>query len=867
MPTPTNRTPLRVARGTYSNLNGSVTDLQEGEIAFATDEGKLYVKQGAGLTSISASSQAAPTPSDVTASPAFVSGAGTQADPFVITNGASPFAGGTLNSAQQITIANGTPGDLVIFTDNSTVVSDRFKGQEVGTIDGAGNYTFKLNYTDTPNTTTNNTTYVGSLQVGSVHFQWTVVQSDLTQLTQATATSISGSVGVGNVLTATEGTATGGTASISYATRWQRSFTGSDGWFNIGGATGTTYTLSNGDAGYYVRAVTTATDSTPSGQGGPLTLEIESSSSNNIPQGAAPVINNVVLSEDNASGARFTGKAFNSVVTMGNNGTPVSQKSVKGKVTASFQSFPSTTAITANNVNTSTTSVGSMSAALNSLYYQFSAFTLVDPGTGKLRAFGIQWDGGSNNDDLYESTNDFESWNIVTSNYSGYESSGHFHANVNRAGTYVNFWGQSNTPLTAIKPASILSGVPYKEQAMFCSTNLYHYRLGYSGSTPRLYKELRDGTQEYYGGSGNTSQGYKNISGYYGSGNDTGMMMIETAPDRIVLIGKSNYNSGNDLYYKEFTDAESTASGSGNGGSLSYDFRIANFKRTEMGAALYHKNAVFLTYRNSIMKINNDASSASAVTSLPLPTGSGFSNTGYTTLWESPDGLLIAKQTVYNNSNSYAWSYYYSSNNSGATWVANYYPTISNQAYERYTPDIYAYGHRAQMYVQKNSYYASYKIQAYRLGYQDLTVTDGADLSSLNVNDVVKFSASATPDQHAKIMTITANGNGTTTIRVRSFATASVGDTIQAIASTGSATATRFLVISTSGAVTSTQSADPGFVELGPGLSQTLTFPATFPTGSAPDTELPTGTTMQVDVKATNTAASDTFSSNIITPS
>lgn len=51
MPTPTNRTPLRVARGTYSNLNGSLTDIQEGEICYATDEDKLYVKEGAALVS------------------------------------------------------------------------------------------------------------------------------------------------------------------------------------------------------------------------------------------------------------------------------------------------------------------------------------------------------------------------------------------------------------------------------------------------------------------------------------------------------------------------------------------------------------------------------------------------------------------------------------------------------------------------------------------------------------------------------------------------------------------------------------------------------------------------------------------------
>ncbi len=49
MPTPTNRTPLRVARGTYSNLNSSVSDIQEGEICYATDQDKLYVKESGAL--------------------------------------------------------------------------------------------------------------------------------------------------------------------------------------------------------------------------------------------------------------------------------------------------------------------------------------------------------------------------------------------------------------------------------------------------------------------------------------------------------------------------------------------------------------------------------------------------------------------------------------------------------------------------------------------------------------------------------------------------------------------------------------------------------------------------------------------------
>ena len=46
MATPATRTPIRLARGTYSNLNGNKTDILEGEVCYATDQNKLYVKEG-----------------------------------------------------------------------------------------------------------------------------------------------------------------------------------------------------------------------------------------------------------------------------------------------------------------------------------------------------------------------------------------------------------------------------------------------------------------------------------------------------------------------------------------------------------------------------------------------------------------------------------------------------------------------------------------------------------------------------------------------------------------------------------------------------------------------------------------------------
>jgi hypothetical protein len=50
MATPSTRTPVRIARGTYADLNASILDLLEGEICYATDQNISYVVEGGALT-------------------------------------------------------------------------------------------------------------------------------------------------------------------------------------------------------------------------------------------------------------------------------------------------------------------------------------------------------------------------------------------------------------------------------------------------------------------------------------------------------------------------------------------------------------------------------------------------------------------------------------------------------------------------------------------------------------------------------------------------------------------------------------------------------------------------------------------------
>lgn len=79
-----------------------------------------------------------------------------------------------------------------------------------------------------------------------------------------------------------------------------------------------------------------------------------------------------------------------------------------------------------------------------------------------------------------------------------------------------------------------------------------------------------------------------------------------------------------------------------------------------------------------------------------------------------------------------------------------------------------------------------------------------------------------------------------------------------------------YLTLDAAGAVSSMQSSDPGFTAWTPAgtgpYTGKLTFPATFPSGNAPDVDITAGAQLTVEVKATNVIGSDTVASNTITP-
>ena len=919
MPVPSTRTPVRVARGTYANLStvDALASLQEGEICFATDEQKLYVKQGGGLTAISAASAAAPAPGAVSASPAFAGGTGTQADPYQLTAIGVPLSGSTATSAQTVTVTGGA-GDFLIVTDNSPTASgDRFANQSVGNLDAAGSIDIQFTYNDAPGTTVDNVTYVGEFQIGTTHFVWNVVQSALAPLTQDSAATISGTASVGSVLTCNPGTVTGGTIPNQVTGyQWQKSFDGISNFFNIAGATSSTYTILGTDSNTYLRCIASHADDTDPLQGGPLTISLTTSVTTQIPPSGPPVINNVTLTEDDATGDRFTSQTFSVAVDMLNDGAPVSQKGIKATVTAEQQTFADFTSASGGSYNDSTPSSttydivtydsnagywGHDSDNNNYQIYPAGIVAYIPPGSSQFKVGIFNYIYQTNNNYYYQrlsSANIGLETSVSESDFSyvGDTSSPFSNANSN----YHN-WKASvkfrDAPLAPDGSTPFFIGQGAGGNAynhgIIVGTNYFGH---YSGTkdwmkSAIIDKNYRAWAQGAYTGAYSSNAGsYQNKwivssttgpwSSNYGlpdwtaqtTGSWAGLVGSDAKGQYIVLFHDAQIHIGDVDICTTPTQVMDS----------SLNFKSFNYTRpTGLDIAQYVQNVLYFKdleiilvgSTRGVMRVDV----ANEVTNNATP-GSVKSGTEVC----SPDGWLEDLRTPqYPN----ACAYYafdpsdsssegrparYVTTDAGITWTKEYYDANGTNIQSRYSESYNEYSTSKQILNMRYNCVSGQHSST--SNYRKTFISTGQ-----NRTQTVNFAAEADcqygvpyypvggPMNTASVIMMRSSGLRTSAV-VNAGYEIQPGTVYESKTSTGNNSVSKFMVISSTGVVENQSSADPGFVTLGPGTDIDLTFPATMPSGDSPDDEFPAGATIQVEIEATNSVASDTYTSATITP-
>ena len=159
-------------------------------------------------------------PTNTTASPSFVSGSGTSADPYI----AAPVSvgtGGEVIVVNNVSVIGLAPYQYVPIVDlNAATNGGRFRATNYYA-DAAGVLLFQIIFSDNPSSTLG-TAYTMNLRVGSssVYIDSVVTAVDPISVSPG---SISGSPAVGNTLTYTIGSASGGTGGYTYSYVWKNS--------------------------------------------------------------------------------------------------------------------------------------------------------------------------------------------------------------------------------------------------------------------------------------------------------------------------------------------------------------------------------------------------------------------------------------------------------------------------------------------------------------------------------------------------------------------------------------------------------------------------------------------------------------------
>ena len=552
---------------------------------------------------------------------------------------------------------------------------------------------------------------------------------------------------------------------------------------------------------------------------------------------SAPQIGNAVLSEQNTGGDRFTNEAFTVDITMLDDGAPVSQKGIKGKVSAEFNSYPSTAPITDNSVTYFPSGVSYQKVEEN-IASDGLAFKFPITGNQYNGYLSVYRSGGTSiTGDVYFSTDPLADYYNDGLKVATIGSYGAPQGYVDRA--FISGSGDDAYYCTGSYSDNWIN--IYLNESNVMTTTLMNSGVVIDPTDNQRYFKA---DENFVSRSSERSLGNRTVSGNY----DTYISQydhntfIAVGNGKVLTCGRRQQSED----YRPFiayidTNFAQDATPS------SYNFG-AKLNRNIQG--IWFKLGYFFVLDQKTL-FRSSTGLEGSWTAIPL---SGYQVKDIEV--DPTDNSLYALALLDGNTSSGSASYLYRSTNFGSTWTQiNTIPGFAANIPEH-------------LFIRKNRVMVQQtggspkEIKVSVKNQQTLTLqSQGEQYDQFNVGDAIKPSGTDSYDDWGFITSISG-----TTIEVDSDHIYTAGESIEAVNPTGTAISTRFLVISTNGQVTSTQSIDPGFTELGPGLTQQISFPGTFPTGNTPDEELPVGTTLQVEVEATNSVASDTFSSNIITP-
>jgi hypothetical protein len=679
--------------------------------------------------------------------------------------------------------------------------------------------------------------------------------------------------------------------------------------------------------------VTTGTDSTPSNQGGPLTLDIVSGSSSQINTAGAANVGSFVLTEDNTTGARYTSKTFSAVANLNPDGVPVSTKALKVKFDGSFSTFPDTSDITgisttddigtninATNLDFNNNGGGSQSSSGT---YMWTQHYVTSAAGHAFITFATEYPAGTNMQ-MYKSTYGLD-------------------ANTNP--------GDSGSVNTSNSP-SASTGRRYRDSTMTNTLEFYQNSSGGASSSNIYFSEVyKDDTLLHYHQQGAWLYLENSLSVYNGiwkpinasttaQGAQYGQHMMGLTDDRQYAVNCSQSNTTSAKIHimdgdicdhsgtvtttdLDITWSEWAPSGAGTS-SIEVQGFFGHGSKISMNVRFYNGS----TYSHYLFTCDFSAYDGSqkshwVVTLGPVNTSDDFTlsrvavdgnkvvvaygkggnymyistNNGgsYSSFNVSPAGwsiqtidcfsysrgrlLAFCKGVNYNlhsqDSSQPRWFIAMSSNNGG-----NWTPSIRNDQqlsrwgqYLGMSVDLPSkQGIRNMksgggltiinmLYYIWNTTYNYYRQLLWFDDYDTVSFTDSTNLgnNSFRNGDKVRQGQatahmSAISGSTARFLSI----NGT-------FVTGSpVSNTVNYF---GGSLSTMYGVINTAGLVTDLTTTEPSFVNLGYLTDNTITFPATLPSGNPPDVELASGTSITVSAEFANSQGTVSATSNTVTPS